>query len=270
MFKFGGREATTRPLPLYLLKRLGLWAVLLTAVKKASAIITPSQFVKDDLVQTFKISPRKVSVTYEAGVLAGKERTREEQKIENALGKHKITKPYFLYVGGFYPHKNIDRLLKAMKIVNEKLGKRAQLVLVGAEDVFRARVARRALEEGALKYITFTGYVTDADLIDLYQKAEAYVQPSLSEGFGLPSVEAMALGVPVVESNSSCLPEIAGEAALYFDAYDPADMARKLVGLLKDKKLKERLAKKGLKRAKTFSWEKMGRETVDVYRRASK
>ncbi|NIT04313.1 glycosyltransferase [Candidatus Saccharibacteria bacterium] len=270
MLRFGGREATTRALPLYLLKRLGLWAVLSTALRRASAIVTPSQFVKDDVVRTFRITPKKVFATYEAGVLGGKGRTREEREVEDVLGRHEITKPYILYVGGFYPHKNIARLLEAVKILNEKLKQKTQLVLVGAEDVFRARVARQALEVGALKYISFTGYVTDDDLVDLYKNAEAYVQPSLSEGFGLPSLEAMALGVPVVESNSSCLPEIAGEAALYFDPYDAGDIAEKLGKVLSSKSLRQKLVKKGLKRSKEFSWEEMARETVEVYKKVGK
>jgi len=126
------------------------------------------------------------------------------------------------------------------------------------------------LAVGALRYISLTDHVTDADLIDLYLESEAYVQPSLSEGFGLQTVEAMALGIPVVQSNASCLPEIAGEAALYFDPYDPRDMAAKLDKVLTSATLRKKLISKGLKRAKDFSWEKMARETLAVYRKAAK
>jgi glycosyltransferase involved in cell wall biosynthesis len=270
MLKFGGRESSTLPLPFFYAKRAGLRLVTESAVRRSAAVIVPSKFVKDDLAKTLAISPQKISVTYEAGVLAGKGRTDKERAVENVLGRYRITKPYFLYVGAFYPHKNAARLVEAVKILNEKLKKPAQLVLAGGKDAFLERVVRQALEVGALKYLSLTDHVTDADLIDLYREAEAYVQPSLSEGFGLGSVEAMALGVPVVQSNASCLPEIAGEAALYFDPFDPRDMAEKLEKVLGNQALRQKLIAKGIWRAREFSWEKMARETLAVYRRAAK
>src|SRR3990172_6749719 len=265
MLKFGGRETSTLPAPIFLIKRAGLRFILQDAAQRAAAVITFSQFVKDDIVKTFGIPAKKISVTYEAGILAGKGRADRERKIEDVLGKYRITKPYFLYVGAFYPHKNVDRLVEAVKILNEKMKKPSQLILAGRKDAFLERVVRKALEVGALKYISLTDHVTDADLIDLYREAEAYVQPSLSEGFGLQTVEAMALGVPVVQSNTSCLPEIGGEAALYFDPDDSRDIADKLAKLLGNKKFRQGLVKKGLARAKEFSWEKMARETLKVY-----
>ena len=265
MLKFGGRETSTLPAPIFLIKRAGLRFILQDAAQRAAAVVTFSQFVKDDIVKTFGIPAKKISVTYEAGILAGKGRADREREIENVLGKYRITKPYFLYVGAFYPHKNVDRLVEAVKILNEKLKKPTQLVLAGRKDAFLERVVRRALEAGALRYISLTDHVTDADLVDLYLEAEAYVQPSLSEGFGLQTVEAMALGVPVLQSNSSCLPEIGGEAALYFDPYDTADMAQKLSKVLGNKAAKQKLINKGLSRAKEFSWERMAKETLKVY-----
>ncbi|HEB13811.1 MAG TPA: glycosyltransferase family 1 protein [candidate division WWE3 bacterium] len=264
----GGESATTLIYPIYLIKQFGYRFVIARASKKARAIITPSNFVKEKVVKTFKIDPKKIYVTYESGTLSGKERTREEKGVEEVLGKYKITKPYFLYVGNVYPYKNVGRLLDAIKILNEEKGKGVQLVLVGARDVFRQRLEREIVEKGVLKYVVLTGYVTDADLIDLYKEAEAHVQPSLSEGFGLTSVEAMSLGAPVVQSDASCLPEVAGDAALYFDPYNPSDMAEKLAKVLGNKKLRESLSKKGLKRAKDFSWERMAKETLEVYKSA--
>ena len=281
MLKFGGKETSTLPAPIFYAKRAGLRLVTESAARRSAAVIALSQFVKDDVVKTFAIPAKKISVTYEAGILAGKGRADREREIENVLGKYRITKPYFLYVGAFYPHKNVDRLIEAVKILNEQLlrkparlrqgyGGQAQLVLAGGKDVFLERVVRKALEGGALRYISLTDHVTDADLIDLYLEAEAYVQPSLSEGFGLQTVEAMALGVPVVQSNASCLPEIGGKAALYFDPYDPKDMAEKMAKILGNKALKQKLSKAGLERAKEFSWEKMAKETLKVYEKASR
>ena len=268
MLKFGGRETSTLPAPIFLAKRAGLRFILQDAVQRAAAVITPSQFVKNDVGKTFGIPAKKIFVTYEAGNLFGKGRVDREREIENVLGKYRITKPYFLYVGAFYPHKNVDRLVEAVKILNEKLKKPAQLVLTGGKDAFLERVVRHALAGGALRYISLTDHVTDADLIDLYLEAEAYVQPSLSEGFGLQTVEAMGLGVPVIQSNASCLPEIAKEAALYFDPNNPQDMAEKMAKLLTSGKLKAKLIQAGLKRSKEFSWERMAKETLKVYESA--
>jgi glycosyltransferase involved in cell wall biosynthesis len=270
MLKFGGRETSTLPAPIFLAKRAGLRFILQDAVQRAAAVITPSQFVKNDVGKTFGIPAKKIFVTYEAGNLFGKGRVDREREIENVLGKYRITKPYFLYVGAFYPHKNVDRLVEAVKILNEKLKKPAQLVLTGGKDAFLERVVRHALAGGALRYISLTDHVTDADLIDLYLEAEAYVQPSLSEGFGLQTVEAMGLGVPVIQSNASCLPEIAKEAALYFDPNNPQDMAEKMAKLLTSGKLKAKLIQAGLKRSKEFSWERMAKETLKVYESAQR
>ena len=263
--EWGGTEATTRGPLEYRVKRLGYNFVIRCAVHRARAIITPSNYVKDRLMELFKVNPAKIIVTYEAGAISRGGRTAAERKVEDVLGRLRVTKPYFLYVGNVYPYKNVGRLLEAVKILNEKLNKRVQLVLVGARDVFRERLKREIVEKDALKHVVLTGYISDPDLVDLYQGAEAYVQPSLSEGFGLTSVEAMSLGTPVVEAKASCLPEIAGDAALFFDPYDPKDMAEKLRRILGDEGLRQKLAKRGLARAKRYSWETMARQTLSVY-----
>ena len=304
--EWGGTEATTRGPLEYRVKRLGYNFVIRCAVRRARAIITPSNYVKERVVELFHVASKKVVVTYEAGMLGGKERTAGERKIKDVLGKFRITKPYFLYVGNVYPYKNVGRLLEAIKILNEdpsislrvnpsislrinpstrstltqgrteqsrsatslRVKKPVQLVLVGARDVFRERLKREIVEKDALKYVVLTGYISDPDLVDLYQGAEAYVQPSLSEGFGLTSVEAMSLGTPVVEANASCLPEVAGDAALFFDPYDPKDIAEKLDKVLGNRALRQRLAKRGLARAKKFSWRWMVQQTLKVYEEA--
>lgn len=262
---WAGTEATTKGPLEYWIKRLGYRVVIRCAVRQARRIITPSNYVKDRLVELFKVNPKKIAVTYEAGTLLGKGRTTGERKVEDVLGRFKITKPYFLYVGNVYPYKNVGRLLEAIRILNKKMGESAQLVLVGARDVFRERLEREIVRKDVLKYVVLTGYVSDPDLIDLYRGAEAYVQPSLSEGFGLTSVEAMSLGTPVVEANTSCLPEVAGDAALYFDPYNPQDIATKLAQILGNKKLEAELSRGGIARAKRYSWEKLARQTLSVY-----
>lgn len=270
-----GSETTTKGPLECIIKRLGYSIVIRLAICRAKAVTTPSNYVKDRVVELFQVNPEKIMVTYEAGTLLGKERTVAERKVEDVVQKFKITKPYFLYVGNVYLYKNVGRLLEAIKILNEdpsislKVKKPVQLVLVGARDVFRERLEREILKKDVLKYVTLTGYVSDPDLIDLYREAEAYVQPSLSEGFGLTSVEAMSLGTPVVEARASCLPEVAGDAALFFDPYDPKNIAAQLARVLRNKRLKSQLSKKGRARAQGFSWEMMARQTLRVYEEVS-
>lgn len=268
--KWDPRSVTSRSLPTYAIKYLGYQLIVKEVVRRAAAILTPSGYVKSKIVEKYGVDSKKIAVTYEAGLLAegGKVRSEKERVAEDVLGRFRIPPPYFLYVGNVYPHKNVGRLLDAVKILNEKIGQSAHLVLAGARDddhVFRERLEKQILEKDVLKYVTLTGFLSDPDLIDLYRGATAYVQPSLSEGFGLTSLEAMSLGTPVVEADATSLPEVGGEAALYFDPYNPLDMAEKLSQVLRDKQLRAQLSRKGIARAKQFSWEKLAKETLKVY-----
>jgi len=150
-----------------------------------------------------------------------------------------LHKPYILYVGNEYPHKNLKRLKLAFKKIIED-GLDYELVLI-------------------------TEFVSEKELDKLYKNAALYVFPSLSEGFGLPPLEAMARGVPVVSSNAACLPEILGDAALYFDPLDIDDMARQIKKALLDKNLRKKLIKKGFEQIKKYSWKKMAEETLRLY-----
>jgi len=146
-------------------------------------------------------------------------------------------KPYVLYVGNDYPHKNLDRLKSAFK----KLNLDYELVLI-------------------------TEFVSDEELDKLYKNASLYVQPSLCEGFGLPPLEAMARGVPIACSNAACLPEILGEAAIYFNPLDIDDMAEKMRSILSNDEIKKELVRRGFEQVKKYSWEKMARETLKIYK----
>lgn len=262
--EFGGRRATTHPLPLYLIKRLGYHLTITSAVKRAAKIITPSNYVKNRMVAAFGVPGEKVAVTYEAAALPSTQaRTRKEAEVENVLGRLRIQKPYLLYVGLVSPHKNVSRLLEAIAVT------KTHLVIVSPRTVFIERLKDEIAQKGVGKYVQLVGYVSDPDLIDLYRQAYALVFPSLSEGFGLPAVEAMSFGCPVLCSNVSSLPEVAGEAALFFDPYDPRDIAEKITQILKDKKLRAGLVKKGLAQAKKYSWETMAKQTLRVYEKVA-
>jgi glycosyltransferase involved in cell wall biosynthesis len=170
--------------------------------------------------------------------------------------------PFILYVGNAYPYKNLERLVESFDLLDRP---DYQLVLVGKKDYFYERLQTFIAQRG-LKNVIFTGFVSDGQLAWLYQHAAAYVFPSLSEGFGLPGLEAMAAGLPVISSNATCLPEVYGSAAHYFNPHDSADMATKIREVLDDDKLRQQLISAGQIRVKDFSWERMARETLEVYR----
>jgi glycosyltransferase involved in cell wall biosynthesis len=144
-----------------------------------------------------------------------------------------------------------------------------KLVLVGKKDYFYSQLEKRSKNKH-ISNVIFTGFVSDGQLEWLYQNASLYVFPSLSEGFGLPGLEAMSYGTPVASSNATCLPEVYGDAAVYFDPTSVDDMARVISDTLNDKELLAKLRKAGPEHAKKFSWEKMARETLDVYEKALK
>lgn len=261
MLKMGERETSTRALPVYLLKRLGLRSLFPLALKKAAAILVPSQFVKQDLASTFGIYPEKISVTYEAGELGT---GSGEDRVAERLG---VPDPYFVYVGSFYPHKNVGRLLEAIKILNRRRGVSVSLVLVRAKDQFAKVMEARARDLGVSRSVFLPGHLEDSALVGLLRGAQAYVQPSLLEGFGLGPLEAMTLGTPVVCARSSSLPEVGGEAVLYFDPLDPSDLAAKLAQVVDDAGLRHNLSRLGKEQARKFSWVKMAQETLAVYQK---
>jgi len=149
-------------------------------------------------------------------------------------------KPYILYVGNNYPHKNLDRL----------------------------KLAHQKLVEDGLNYelILVTDYVSDEELGELYKNASLFIFPSLWEGFGLPPLEAMKRGTVVVSSNAACLPEILGDAAIYFNPLNVDDMALKIKQSLIDRDLREKLISEGFERIKKYDWQKMARETLEIYK----
>ncbi|MCF7906703.1 glycosyltransferase family 4 protein [Patescibacteria group bacterium] len=171
---------------------------------------------------------------------------------------------YLLYVGNAFPHKNIQFLIKSFSKIS-KLKPKWRLVLVGKIDSFYRSLQKTAQELGLENKIIFSGRVSDRDLKELYQNALMYVFPSLCEGFGLPGLEAMQNNLPVVSSDASCLPEIYGNAALYFNPCNSEEMIKAILELDQNKKLREEMIKKGSQRIKNFSWQKCAQETLKLY-----
>lgn len=274
--------STTRFKLYYLFKRLIYsWAIRWTAWR-ARKVIVPSEDAKKDMVEKLRVSSEKVVVTYEGLDVALNVKSQipaspaggSNVKWEEVLDRYGIKKPYLLYVATMYPHKNHERLLQAFRQLIDENDRwsNLQLVLVGKVDFFSDRVKRQVEELGLSQrvilpgYLSTNGYTPDEDLRVLYQHAVAYVFPSLKEGFGIPILEAWSAGLPVVASNASSIPEVGGDAVLYFDPYNTDDITKKIKRIITDEKLRRDLVEKGQNRLKTFSWNKMAKETASVYR----
>lgn len=243
--------------------------VLKSAVKNARKVIAVSENTKADLMDIAQTPSSKIDVIYEGvGEEFGPRGDSEYQ--ESVLRKYSIARQFLLYTGVWRGHKNLVNLIKAFALLRE--GPEAfdmQLVITGEEDPYYPEVKRTVKELDLEHHTVYTGMVPEKELIALYQSATAYVFPSLYEGFGLPPLEAMRCGTPVIASKSSCIPEICGEAsALYFDPYDPEDISNCIRKALLDETLRKELRECGLRHSLKFSWEKMAEQTLKVYTEA--
>lgn len=246
---------------IYHIKDAVMGQVLKKATANSTAILTPTEFVKKQICENYSVAKTKIHVTPEAA---------DELNIRPAINplKFGISKPFLLYVGNAYPHKNIERLILAFgKLATEHLVD-YQLVIAGKKDSFHERLEAEVQSANLTDRVIFTGYVTDSELAGLYKKAKLYVFPSLSEGFGLPALEAMRYGLPVASSNATCLPEVLGEAAEYFDPQNIEQMAGVLAKLLADEERQQELIELGQKQVKSYSWQRTARATLEVYQKA--
>lgn len=184
--------------------------------------------------------------------------------------KYRLPSSYLLYTGVWRSHKNLPNLIEAFSVLVNEYGWDGSLVITGREDpVYAPEILQTTASLKLENNVIFTGLVDEEDLVPLYNGSLAYVFPSLYEGFGLPPLEAMQCGVPVVASNTSCIPEVCGkDNALFFDPHDPCDMAAKIFEVISRKSLRQQLIANGLKHVQTFSWEKMAKATLDIYNAA--
>ena len=268
------RATTLSPLK-YKFKNLAYRLVISNAIFRSKKIITVSNFTKDDLVSQFKVDPDKIVVTYEG--VANLAKGRDSLFVANldnqeTLDQYHIPQNFLLYVGNAYPHKNLDFLLEIFsKLHKEKPD--LHLVLVGKNDYFYSKVkdcARRLnlwQPGNSNNSVIFPGYVPDAQLEVLYQEAKLYIFPSLYEGFGLPPLEAMARSCPVLSSDRSSLPEVLGDAALYFNPENSSDIISKINLLIDDQSLREDLISKGIVQAKKYNWWECANKTLSVYKK---
>lgn len=236
------------------------------AVRRADHIIAVSQSTKDDLIRLLGVPSEKITVVYEAADPLF--RPVDSQEAWAYLrGKFPLPEEYIFFVSTIEPRKNIGALLRAYAHLRQHYNVGAGLVLAGAIGWLSERVFEEVSRLGLERHVTFLGRVENEDLLYLYNAARCLAHPAFYEGFGLPPLEAMACGTPVVVSNVSSLPEVAGDAALLVDPNDEEALAVALHRLLTDEDLRAALREKGLARAATFSWQRAAQETLAIYRR---
>ncbi len=231
---------------------------------RVDAVITISETSKADIMRYLRIPPKKIHVVYRC--VGEGYRPSLPLQIAEVRQHHGLPSNYILFVGSIEERKNLRRLLHACARL-WRAGEKRPLVVVGARRWKYSAIMRTLEELGVEEHVIFTGYVPDADLPAIYSGADVFVFPSLYEGFGLPPLEAMACGTPVVCSNAASLPEVVGDAAITVDPHDVEGLAEAIHRVLADAGLREELRAKGLERAKLFTWERAARETLDVYRR---
>jgi glycosyltransferase involved in cell wall biosynthesis len=255
--------------PQYLPSRLAhsyartfLW----TATRQASRILTVSEASKRDIVRFFNVAPEKIHVIYNAidprfGI------PPPEEEVERVRERYQLQNPFVLYAGNIKPHKNLERLIEAFHRLRRGRFDDLKLLIIG-DEISKYATLRRTVHRLKLhKHVRFFGFVPDQTLAVLYRLAAVFVFPSLYEGFGLPPLEAMASGTPVVTSNVSSLPEVVGDTAVLVDPHDVDSIVAGLRTVLTDPVRADDMRRKGLERAREFSWERSVAKTLEVYKR---
>jgi len=248
---------TMRPLSRWVEKRL-----MPEAVRLADRIVGDSESTAKDLEGEYPEARGRVKVVY-PGVPALPVAQGPE-----ALVSMGVVRPYFLFVGTLEPRKNLCRLLMAYARVDDAIRRRYQMVIAGGKGWGGVDIRRIIRDAGLEDQVVVTGYVDDAELATLYANARFLAMPSLYEGFGLPILEAMSHGVPVLTSNRSSLPEVAGDAGVFVDPFDEMSVAAGLLSLLGNERYRDKLAGRAASNARRFSWQKAARDMWAVFEEA--
>lgn len=264
--KFSTVRASTLSPWIYKFKNLAYRLIISSAVKRSKTIIAVSEFTKEDIIDRFEASADKIIVTYEgvANLSKGNDSLFSLKQATNISSFIDPSYPFWLYVGNAYPHKNLEWLLDVFKSFNLR-NPSGRLILVGKEDYFYLRLKNYVKSRHLENLVFFPGYVLDKDLEILYKKAAAYIFPSLYEGFGLPPLEAMAKGCPVLSSDQASLPEILGDAAWYFNPKNSQELLSLMEKIYTNNNLRQELVSKGLAQIKKYSWWECATATVKAY-----
>ena len=242
-------------------------------LRRAHRILSVSHATRRDLIRQFGLTANKIDVVYNA-VDAQLDPHPAPDEVEHTLSRYSAHDPYLLYAGNVSPRKNLPRLIEAFALVKHELRdhpdyRNLKLIIIGDELSQNPQLRRAVVKSRAQNHVRFLGFVPPQTLSVFYSRAAAFAFPSLYEGFGLPPLEAMAHGAPVLASNVSALPEVLGEAALYVNPENVFDISRGIRSLLLDKKLRKQLVKRGHAQVAKFSWKESVQRVLEVYRAAA-
>ena len=266
MHRQKGVDATTLSPFKYKIKRLGYRKVIDNAIEKSKYIITPTKHVKADIVQRYKFAEDKIKPIYEG--VDSKFKKVSSKKSDQTLKKFKITRPYFVYVGSAYPHKNLKRAIEAIVYLNKE--HETKFIIVSSKNVFTQRLENLISDLNAKEYVKLLGFMPDEDLSILYKSSAGFLYPSLEEGFGLPGLEAIQAGTIALASDIPVFKEVYGDAALYFNPFNFESIAKSMLDVIKMKSDKRNYhIAKAQKHIKKYSWQKMAKDTLKVYEKAA-
>jgi glycosyltransferase involved in cell wall biosynthesis len=227
-------------------------------------IISVSQATKDEVLKVFGSNEKKIKVIHNGFNDRLYHKINDEKKIAEVLNKYGLSRPYFLYVGRLEKKKNTPLLIEAfVKFQHFSENRQEKLVLIGDASFGSDEIKYIIHEFGLTDKVLMPGWVSEEDIPYIFNGAQAFIMPSLHEGFGITLLQAMACGVPAIVSDITVLREVAGDAALFFNPRDKEDMARTMAKIATDEKLRAEMIVKGQRRAKEFSWEKCARETLN-------
>lgn len=235
------------------------------AVKKAKIIIVPSEFTKNEMVNIYKTDGKKIIVVPNGYNDVLYKKIENSDEIKNKINKYGIESPYLLYVGRLEKKKNTPALIEAFALAKEKnKNLKHKLVLIGDASFGYDEVNYAIREFGLVDDVIMPGWVEEEDMPYIYNGAEAFIFPSLYEGFGIPLIQAMACGIPIAASNTTSIPEVVGDAGLFFNPDNSHDIAEKTSKLLTDENLRKELINKGKERVKNYSWENCARQILEI------
>ena len=246
-----GSDTTTHHQFFYRLKYLGYLFTTFINIKFTKHLIVPSNYWRHFIINNYNSSPKNITTTYEA------------------VDPHFIVSPifikkpqnYIIYTGNLYPHKNIDIILQVLTKLSH-----LRLKIISPKNIFFDRLKQNINKVKLGNRVELLGYLNDSQFQEIYQSAIALVHPSFYEGFSLTGLEAMALNCPVIASNTTCIPEIYGDAALYFDPHHPQDLITQINKLSSSLDLRQKLIKLGQTQIKQYSWHKTATQTFEIYR----
>jgi glycosyltransferase involved in cell wall biosynthesis len=257
LLKISDQRSTTLAKPIYYLKIFLAKLLIKRAIKNADKIIAVSKFTALEIISSVKIDEKKIQVIHEGVSFMPQSNYRP-----NLLLSLGINKPYFVYCGAAYPHKNLEKLIKAFIEFNTNNSRRWQLVLVGRSDYFYQRLQNQTKDPDVI----FSGYLPDSDLSHVYRNCFCFVIASAYEGFGLTPLEAQSCGAPVLSARASSLPEVLAESALYFSPNDVSKISNAMSAITQNLELRQKLVRLGKINVTRFSWPVMVLSTIDLYR----